>query len=62
MALIIVFQNISNLADTSDYKVDVLINEQRIAGPFLVKRHKRAKGWYKLIEQFMQQVTEKDTI
>ena len=53
MALIIAFQNISALAAKSNYKVDVFINDQRIAGPFIVKGHVRDDGWFELLKKFV---------
>jgi len=56
MALVVSFQNISGLADVSDYKVDVWINDTHIAGPYRVKQHRRADGWQKLVKQFANEV------
>lgn len=58
MALILVFVNKSNLADTSDYDVRVLIGDgtpershtihtQRVEG------HRRADGWQMLVQKFL---------
>ncbi len=56
MALIVSFQNITNLNDISDYKVDVWVNERHIAGPFKVKGHHRSDGWGKLVKQFARSI------
>jgi len=52
VALIISFQNVTNLDEISDYKVDVWINERHIDGPFIVKGHERSKGYKPLVELF----------
>jgi hypothetical protein len=52
MALIVSFQNISNLAEISEYKVDVWVNNRHIAGPFIVSGHRRSDGWQELVKQF----------
>lgn len=52
MALIISFQNFTELEPLSDYKVDVWINDRHIDGPFLVKHHKRDDGWKSLVNMF----------
>lgn len=56
MALIIALVNKSNLAELSNYQVDVYINDLRIAGPFKVKGHRRSDGWRALLKQFVDQV------
>jgi hypothetical protein len=56
MALIVSFVNISGLAEISDYRVEVWINEKRIDGPFVVKGHKRNDGWQKLVKQFASEI------
>ena len=55
MALIVAFVNISELAPVSDYRVEVFVNQRQIAGPFIVKGHKRDDGWLKLVEQFVKE-------
>lgn len=52
MALIIALVNKSDLAEVSDYEVNVFVNERHIAGPFEVKKHRRSDGWQKLVKQF----------
>lgn len=55
MALIIVLQNISELADISDYRYQVLIGDgtsdrsHSIAGGTL-QGHRRADGWLELVK------------
>jgi len=60
MSFIVVFQNITDLAPTSDYKVDVFVNERYIAGPFVVKGHKRNDGWQALVKQFARGLQTKE--
>jgi len=55
MALIVAFQNISGLAPVSNYRVAIYINDTKIAGDFEVKGHKRDDGWFKLLEQFVEE-------
>jgi hypothetical protein len=57
MALIIAFVNKSKLADMSNYEVDVYVNERHIAGPFIVKGHKRDNGWFELLKKFVDDHT-----
>lgn len=52
MALIIAMQNRSNLAEVSNYTVDVYVNDRQIAGPFWVRDHKRTDGWEALVKQW----------
>ena len=59
MALIIALVNKSDLADVSDYRADVYINDKHIAGPFEVKGHEREKGWEALVKQFANQLVVK---
>jgi len=58
MALIIALVNKSNLAEISNYQVDVYLNEHHIAGPFKVEGHKRSDGWQKLVKQFANDLQE----
>lgn len=53
--LYITFINKSDLADVSDYEVRAFVNDREIAGPFKVEGHKRADGWLKLLEQFVEE-------
>lgn len=62
MALIVSFENISNLADVSDYKVDVWVNNQKIAGPFPLKGHKRSEGWAALVRKFAVRFDENSSV
>ena len=59
MALIIAMQNRSNLAEVSDYTVDVYVNERQIAGPFHVKGHRRDNGWEALVQQWAKTLKPK---
>ena len=59
MALIVAFVNKSQLADVSNYRVDVYVNDKHIAGPFDVKGHKRRAGWRKLVKQFAAELEDK---
>jgi hypothetical protein len=58
MALIIALINRSNLAEISNYEVDVYVNQKHIAGPFKVKGHKRSDGWQKLVKTFANNLKE----
>jgi len=58
MALIVVIQNISNLAPTSDYTYEVLVGDgtergsHRITGG-RVNGHVRADGWIPLVQKVL---------
>lgn len=54
MSLIVIFENITDCAPISDYRVSVYVNKRLIAGPFYVKKHKREKGWKALIKKFVR--------
>jgi len=57
MALIVAFRNISNLADVSDYEVQVFVNTKRLyVGE--VNDHKRADGWKALVKKFVDELEE----
>lgn len=49
MALIIVAENISNLAEVSDYRVRVFVNDHQIAEGNVTGHH-RKDGWKALAE------------
>lgn len=58
MALIIVFQNKSNLAPVSDYDVQVLVGDGTVERSQELYRgrvegHERSKGWQMLLQQFV---------
>lgn len=53
MALIVAFQNISELAEVSDYRVQVFINKHLLFQTDL-KGHKRADGWEALVKKFAE--------
>lgn len=58
MALIVIFVNKSDLADVSDYNVQVLVGDGTPARSTVlyegqVKDHERAKGWQMLLQQFV---------
>ena len=55
MALIVVFENKSNLADVSDYRVRVFVNDHLLSDTPL-KGHKRADGWEALVKQFAKEL------
>ena len=57
MALIVVFTNKSALADVSDYRVGVFINEHLLYSGE-VKGHVRAEGWEKLVTKFTNQLNK----
>ena len=59
MALVIVFNNISGLADVSDYEVQVLVNTRRIYEGRL-NGHVRADGWKVLVKKFVEDLEEQD--
>lgn len=52
MALIIGIQNISDLADVSNYRIEVFINSRQIAGPFRLEGHRREDGWQALVKKW----------
>lgn len=54
MALIVVFENMTNLSPVSDYRVRVFVNEKLIDGPIIVKGHKRVEGYKALVEKFVR--------
>lgn len=58
MALIIVLQNISALADISDYNYQVLVGDgtperSNILAAGTLKGHCRADGWHALVNQLL---------
>ena len=60
MALILVVQNISQLADVSDYNYEVLIGDGTKAGSTsiahgTIKQHVRADGWQPLVQRLLDQ-------
>ena len=60
MALIIVLQNVSNLADISDYEYKVIIGDGSAARSHeiasgRVEGHTRSDGWDRLLELLLQQ-------
>lgn len=50
MALIVVFENISKLADVSDYRVGVYVNHTQIHADTVLQGHKREDGWQALVK------------
>lgn len=52
MALIVVFENISNLADVSDYRVGVYVNHTQIHADTVLQGHKREDGWQALVKSW----------
>ena len=58
MALIIAFVNKSNLAEVSNYEVNIFVNQRHIAGPFEVDDHHRSDGWQKLVKTFADSLQE----
>jgi hypothetical protein len=61
MALIIVLQNVSNLAPVSDYKYQVLVGDgtverSKVLTAGTLRRHERADGWVALVRQFLDAV------
>lgn len=64
MALIIVIQNVTELAEVSDYKYEVLVTARNIATGQIserpiaageVKRHPRVEGWEALLRRLLEQ-------
>jgi hypothetical protein len=58
MALIVVFQNVSELAPISDYTVTVLVGDgtperSQTLYSGRVEGHHRADGWQQLIQRFI---------
>ena len=58
MALILVFQNITALADVSDYRVSVLVGDGTPARSNVIasgvhKGHVRADGWERLVGDWL---------
>lgn len=63
MALILVFVNKSQLASVSDYTVEVLVGDgtperSKTIARGNIKGHKRANGWQKLVQQFLDEFHE----
>ena len=59
MALIIVLQNMSALADWSDYRYEVLVGDGSVAGSRVLERgsvtgHFRPWGWERLVKKFLR--------
>lgn len=50
MALIVVFENISKLADVSDYRVGVYVNHTQIHADTVLQGHRREDGWQALVK------------
>lgn len=63
MSLIVVLQNISDLAPTSDYRYQVLVGDggprSKVLEVGLVKGHSRADGWQALVQRFLTAREEK---
>ena len=60
MSLIIVLQNISKLAPTSDYKYEVLIGDGTSLGSRTleygtISGHTRSDGWWALLQKLIEQ-------
>ena len=59
MALIIVIQNISQLAPTSDYRYEVLVGDGTIRSNNIahgeIKAHKRDDGWRALVQRVLDE-------
>lgn len=57
MALIVVLQNISELAAISDYRYEVLVGDgsprSKVIARGTVCGHKRADGWKALVQQLL---------
>lgn len=58
MSLIVTVQNISQLADVSNYQYQVLVGDGTLRGSNLIaagqiEGHKRADGWKKLIQRVL---------
>lgn len=58
MALIIVLQNVSALADISDYEYHVLVGNGTVAGSTNITQgklsgHRRLDGWHALVQQLL---------
>jgi len=64
MSLILVFQNISNLQERSDYDVQVLVGDggpnSAIISKGMVINHARSKGWKALVQRYLDE-TEEDS-
>jgi hypothetical protein len=61
MALIIILQNVSNLAPVSDYNVRVLVGDGTVERSTVlyageVKGHARDDGWKALVRAFMDSI------
>lgn len=60
MALIIVMQNISDLADVSDYRYEVLIGDgtserSKVIAAGKLEGHARVDGWKALLSQLVKE-------
>lgn len=59
MALIVVVQNISQLAPVSDYRYEVLVGDGSIRSKTIakgeVKAHARVDGWKKLVQRVLDE-------
>lgn len=62
MSLIVIAQNISNLASESDYTYQVLVGDggprSRILATGTVKKHRRSDGWKALIRRILKEASE----
>lgn len=66
MALILAFVNTTDLAPTSDYRVEVLIGDGTVArsktiARGVVKGHVRDHGWEVLVRKFLDGKVEKSS-
>jgi hypothetical protein len=59
--LIVKIQNITNLSPVSDYRYEVLVNLEVIAGGE-VKGHVRAEGWAELVRRVIEPHLVKPTM
>ena len=59
MSLIVVIQNVSDLASTSDYKYEVLVGDGSPRSKTLakgeIKGHVREHGWQVLVQKLLDQ-------
>ena len=65
MALILVITNQSKLADTSDYKYEVLVGDGTVRGSTLiskgtVEQHIRSHGWRILVQRVLDESKDID--
>ena len=59
MALIVALQNMSGLAEVSDYHWKVYVNERLIDEGWVVG-HRRSDGWAPLVERMLTQRKERE--